>query len=194
MELLHKALVIKVPINGHGHYIFFTEKYGTLVVRLYKTVKARTLTRGALVFFAGQEQANFYRCDSVEVIATPAAWVIEHLRFLHHVLEVIDFFMPRNVHAENIFQLLQLLYQKQPVAIDVPLLQKLFLGKLFIMIGIYPEPRTHDDALLIALFGGESNYDPAKYVFLEKKMIQWLQDCIRLHPQADQFKTKLIEP
>jgi hypothetical protein len=195
MELLHKAIVVQVPSAGRSDYIFFDSQRGTITVRLQKKNKLREIPRGSLVHFTAREAYNGYSSEYIEIVDTPREWVINNIWFLHHLLELIDFFLPRNHQAENIFRLVMILYQPLD-DVDILFFQKFFLCKFFIMIGIYPEPRQQEDREFLSMLISDANcqVNRQKYVFLEKKMIQWLGECIGLHPHADRLKTKIMEP
>jgi len=200
MILLHHAIVLQTPTMQRNGYIFFDQQLGTINAHLQTRGNKRELSRGALIEYSPQVAGNWYSAQAVEVVAIPQQWVVKNIWFLHHALELIDFFVPRSHKAENIFGLMEALYQPLSDEIDIPFFQKLFLCKFFIMIGMYPEPRDmHDRELLSLVVSGidpEGSYllDEQKYVFLEKKMIQWLRECILLHPHADRLKTMIMEP
>lgn len=200
MELLHKAIVVQVPSAGRSDYIFFDSQRGTITVRLQRKSRLREIPRGSLVHFTAREAYNGYSSEYIEIVDTPRPWVINNIKFLHHLLELIDFFIPRNHQAENIFMLAMILYQPLDDDIDILFFQKFFLCKFFIMIGIYPEPRQQEDREFLSVLASglvsdiNCQVNGQKYVFLEKKMIQWLGECIGLHPHADRLKTKIMEP
>lgn len=200
MKLLHHAIVLKTPTMQRNGYIFFDQQLGTIHAHLQKKVNRPELSRGSLIEYSPQVAGNWYSAQAIEVVAIPHQWVVKNIWFLHHALELVDFFVPRSNKAENIFELMQALYQPLPDEIDQSFFQKLFLCNFFIMIGIYPEPRdAHDRELLSLMVSGidsQGSYlvDEQKYVFLEKKMIQWLRECILLHPHADRLKTMIMEP
>ncbi len=196
MELSHQAIVLQLPTPQRGEYLFFDQKLGTIPVRAHKKNTVRTLTRGTLIQYVPQERGGYYYSQAIEVIAIPQLWAVSNIFFLHHIIEIIDFFIPRRHQAENIFMLTLMIYKKLDDNVDVAFFQKLFLCRFFAMVGIYPEPVHLEDRkfLSMILSGSDDNLDEQKYVFLEKKMIQWLRECIRLHPYADRLKTTIMEP
>jgi hypothetical protein len=200
MILLHHAIVLQTPTMQRNGYIFFDQQLGPITAHVPKKGSKRELSRGALVQYVPELKGTWHSAQHVEIVAIPQQWVVINIWFLHHVLELVDFFVPASNQAENIFELLQLLYEPLSNEIDIPFFQKIFLCKFFILVGIYPEPRNTQDREFLALVasGVESQTDclpdEQKYVFLEKKMIQWLRECILLHPHADRLKTMIMEP
>lgn len=157
----------------------------------------RMLTRGALVSYLPIARNIGYAAENIEILATPQSWVTHNIIFLHHLIELIDFFIPDHSDAEEIFILMLCLYRSiDDELLDISFFKKFFLCKFFMMIGIYPEPRTLDDKQLLAFLGVQTTQilELQKYVFIEKKMIQWLRECILLHPHADRLKTMIMEP
>ncbi len=200
MRLLHHAIVLQIPTMQRNGYIFFDQQLGTITAHLPKKGSKRQLSRGALIAYSPEQTGIWYSAQAVEVVAVPELWAVKNIWFLHHALELIDFFVPRSHKAENIFGLMEMLYQPLGEDINIPFFQKLFLCNFFIQIGMYPEPcNNHDREFLLLVACGlemQDNYpvDEQKYVFLEKKMIQWLRECILLHPHADRLKTMIMEP
>ncbi len=200
MRLLHHAIVLQTPTTQRNGYIFFDQQLGTIHAHVHKKGRTCDLSRGALIEYSPHVNGSWHSAKYVEVVAVPQQWAVKNIWFLHHALELVDFFVPRNHKAENIFSLMEMLYQPLSNEIDIPFFQKLFLCKFFIMIGMYPEPRDAHDREFLSLVvsgidsQGESFPDEQKYVFLEKKMIQWLRECILLHPHADRLKTMIMEP
>ncbi len=199
MNSLNYAIVLQTPTTHYNGYIFFDQQLGTINAHLHKKNSRHGLSRGALIQYSPQASGTWHSAHAVEIIAIPQQWVIKNIWFLHHTLELIDFFVPRNHNSEDIFELMRLFYQ--PIhEVDVSFFQKLFLCKFFMLIGIYPEPRNIDDREFLSLMAydtsleGRQVSDEQKYVFLEKKMIQWLRECILLHPHADRLKTMIMEP
>lgn len=197
MKLMHQAIVLQNSTSHRDGYIFFDRHLGTIQAHVQRARKGE-LARGALVQYYIENIRTWYSITSIEIIAIPQQWVAHDIWFLHHILELIDFFVPRNHKTENIFILMGLLYQPLHDEIDVHFFKKVFLCNFFILTGMYPEPHTHYDREFVSLV--VSGADPRrgyflneqKYVFLEKKMIQWLQECIFLHPHADRLKTMII--
>ncbi len=196
MESLHQAIILQPSHSYYQVYLIFDQKLGTLEVRVSARTSRRELPRGTLIEYIPQQSQGRYVATRVEIIAFPEKWVIHHIWFLQHLLELINFFVPRNYQAENIFILLLMLYKPLHDDLDMIFFQKFFLCKFFIMAGIYPEPINAVDKQFLAFIVSDNDYvfDQQKYVFLEKKMIQWLHECIRLHPYADRLKTMIMEP
>ncbi|MBY0110289.1 MAG: hypothetical protein K2X90_04215 [Candidatus Babeliaceae bacterium] len=200
MNLLRHAIVLQTPTSKYSGYIFFDQWLGTINAHLHKKNSNYGLSRGALIQYSSHSSSVWHSAQAVEIIAIPQAWVVKNIWFLHHVLELIDFFVPRSHNSPDIFELMGLLYQPLHEEVDVSFFQKLFLCKFFILIGLYPEPRCVDDREFLSLVACGTNLDgrqvsdEQKYVFLEKKMIQWLRECILLHPHADRLKTMIMEP
>lgn len=199
MELQY-AIVINVPTPGHTGYLIFDQTQGTMQVHGLHRRTERPLSRGCLIQFTTRVNKTWLTFDAVEMIAVPAQWAMGTIWFLHHLLEIIAFFLPRGHAAQDVFHICRLLYEPLPESIDPEFFKKFVLCKIFAHIGIYPEPTTHDERqfFLFIMTDAVSDClfikDEQKYVFLEKKMIQWLHACVQLHPHADRLKTTILEP
>jgi|GEM_PF-6227334 hypothetical protein len=196
MEKIHQAIVLQPASPQNFNYLIFDQQLGTLEIRIPKQRGIREIPRSALIHYVPQTVNNRIVAKYVEIVATPHQWAINSIWFLHHLLELINFFVPRGGQAENIFSYVLIMYQPLSDDIDMFFFQKLFLCKFFILVGIYPEPINMQDRQFLSLLQSHQDYklEEQKYVFLEKKMIQWLQECIRLHPHADRLRTMIMEP
>ncbi len=196
MEQIHQAIILHPLSAQRSRYLVFDNHWGPIELSLKKRGVFKEPARGALIEYTPQQQSNRYSATHLEIIAMPDLWAVEHIHFLHHLVELIDFFIPAGNQAEYIFSLMLLIYRPLPAEVDMLFFQKFFLCKFFILVGIYPEPRHLQDHEFLTFMQAEQALviHEKKYVFLEKKMIQWLQECIRLHPHADRLKTTTMEP
>ncbi len=145
---------------------------------------------GALVQFRVEEVQNFYRFQDFELIALPAAWVNDDILFLHHVLELTDFFVPLGEFSQELGQLFCLLYAECPLN-NVELFKRIFVCRFFLLLGIYPENAEMYEKDFFRLLSGslDSMLEQAWDRTLLKNLNRWLEGCVQVHPYAHRLKT-----
>ena len=173
-------------------YTCLSSEFGTMSVYLPQRAKRPPLVRGALVSVTVTKRQQGYELSNVDCLALPASWVADSLHFLHHIIELVAFFVPENQASGDIFNHMLSLYREQPAERNAELVRNLFLCKFFMMTGLYPEPTCAQDVQFLRLL--EQGFDEYAViendVFLQKKMIEWLDACVALHPASNQIKTR----
>lgn len=148
------------------------------------------ISLGTLLSYELQERSPMSFIYDVELIAMPLDGLDLDILFVHHVLEVCYYFIPDQSPASEIFEIMMLLFTKQP-CIRHPLFKKIFLFKLFALLGIYPDNTVRVDALVHRLLA-----EPLEMLMrsdvtyeLEQRLTKWLRDCMIMHPCIEYFKT-----
>ena len=117
----------------------------------------------------------------------------KNLLFFHHVFELCYYFIPVGLSSKNIFQHLLFLYRSDKI-FDNICLQKLFVGKLLFMLGVYPPEKLFNESLyvnFVNLFSKPIDMLVKLDIDLEykKKLNFWLLGCVNVHPCVGSFKT-----
>ncbi|HEV2600870.1 MAG TPA: hypothetical protein VGT41_01100 [Candidatus Babeliales bacterium] len=125
-----------------------------------------------------------------EVIALPHDVTHINILFFHHVLEICFHFLPMEAPAQELFALLEQLYTRQGLLVTA-WHQKLFIAKILLYFGMYPEDSDFPLAYLHRIA-----YEPIDIMMhrsinlgFEAQLDRWLHGCIMLHPNIEQFKT-----
>lgn len=128
--------------------------------------------------------------SSMEIIHIPFDIAISDITFLHHILEVCNQFIPINSPAEEIFILISYLYLSSH-KIKCKMKKKLFLFKLFTLLGIYPEGEKFQTLYFYKLATESIDTIISKNLNLEseKNLDNWLQYCLKSQPEFSNFKT-----
>ncbi len=148
---------------------------------------------GALVQFRVEEVQSFYRFHDFELIALPHPWVMEDIYFLHHLLELTDYFVPFGEFSESLGLVFMYLFQECP-CIDRELFKKIIVAHFFVVLGVYPENVEFFPTSFFRLISGsvDSMLEATWDVQQVHMLTHWLESCIKVHPYAHQFKTVLF--
>lgn len=148
------------------------------------------IAAGSLIEYSLVEQTSCSFLYNINVHDVPFKLAYHDILFLHHVLEICYYFMPIKSYNPTVFILLQILYTSDSWLYAMSV-KKLFLLKLFVLLGLYPEdekfkiPSFH---LLTSLpFTQMLNEQIGSYN--EDAIDEWLRSCIASHPIAGKFKT-----
>lgn len=149
--------------------------------------KIKRLCQGAQITYHLQPYRNRYLLNNVDFVAVPFSWARQDILFLHHMLELVIYFLPPKSAHPEVFDLFSVLYST-PVRSSL-LFKKKFLIRFFLLLGMYPEDEELLERVLQTLKipvddpGDEALHLEAMHVDV------WLLSCIRLHPYSQLFKT-----
>lgn len=195
MHPVRQGIVLRVYAPYQQKISIFDNAHG----KIYAVAQSHSvaLVHGELISYRLEPWRHMYRLCDIEAIKLPAAWVYEDILFLHHVLEIASFFIPEHSCAAQLFRLCHVLYEGfHEQQIEHALLKKLFLGKFFALLGVYPDQAFENDEQLFHLFAGlEEGISHEMYRGIQsidelhKKLERWLLGCIQTHPHANTFTT-----
>lgn len=180
------AIIIKKLYTHDTKVALIDQKKGRINGVLYH----KSIIEGSLVRYTMKSAKNSMILQDVEYLYAPLEWGKFDLLFLHHVLEICYFFIPLYGSVDGIFHFLCFLFRMQDASwTDV--VQKLFLCKLFLILGIYPQTEFLKTKNGMRLF-----YISLEDILLLKiddqecaMMDQWLKQCIMQHHMVFDFKT-----
>jgi len=195
MHPVRQGIVLRV----HAPYQHKVSVFDQIQGKIYAVAQSHSvaLMHGELIAYRLEPWKHMYRLCDIEVLTLPAAWVCEDILFLHHVLEIAFFFIPEQSCATQLFRLCQFLYEKsEQQHVDPTLVKRLFLGKFFALLGVYPDQAFEENEQLFHLFSGSGETLPdgvhnkiQSTDELYKKLQRWLLGCIQTHPHANTFTT-----
>lgn len=185
--------------------LIFDRMHGVIkaIIPAYgKFSPAQNVTHGALIKYRCVHRHGRYFLEDISIHHVPAPWVSEDIVFLHHILELVSIFLMENSPDQSVLDLLLELYRPQPVHIDEALWKTVFLGRLFMLMGIYPENETNESVgkvlRLISLLGdtrlrdielGNMNITSEQSDHWRMVLTQWLKKSLARHPDENVFKT-----
>lgn len=148
------------------------------------------LCLGSVILYSASERNNMYFIHQVEMIDVPFNLAHDDILFLHHVLELLYYFVPIGSGDEQLFYIIQSLYQSSTWR-NTPQFKKMFLCKFFIFLGMHPEESLVSKKLLYKLtaLSVDMLFQESLDLESERALDGWLMQCIRMHPQIDYFKT-----
>lgn len=185
---INKAIILHLATET-THTTLFDHLHGK--IQVYRPHdRSKYLLHGSLIQYVFKKN-NTRNIADVVVKAMPASWVIQDLLFFHHVLEIASFFLAEAEPAPAVFEHFQLLYS-EPSSADIHLFKKLFMCRLFTLLGIYPEnaPTRHRD--LFNLISRPINImlnAQDDYAQRTGAITTWLLACIHTHPHAHRLQT-----
>ena len=143
--------------------------------------KGQYIPHGALLHYDYMQRATLALVTDIELLQVPKGMCIQDFYFLHHVLELCDYFLQLEQQVPEIFDLLLALYtDTAPLSLRE---QQWFLYRFFVCIGVFPT----DTVPLIFTQKG-SNFD-TKDAHVFKQLQSFLLDCLHVHPYAHLLKT-----
>jgi len=148
------------------------------------------LSRGSLMAYNVITYGSSMKLNHIDLLDLPIIQNVHDLMFFHQVLELSYYFIPLGKVVTDIFELLLYLYvYLQKLSNDVS--KKIFLCKFFAHLGFYPEEdQCHRHVFqLVRVQCIDVLLDKPIDLYLERKLDQWLDYCISLHPCINNFKT-----
>ncbi|MFC1841780.1 hypothetical protein ACFLYA_01790 [Candidatus Dependentiae bacterium] len=152
--------------------------------------KSQDLALGSLISYTIAKKKHLYFLENMEILDIPFKAAISDIVFFHHVLELCDHFIPIECPSRNIFILVQNLYFSANM-IQYNSDRKLFLFKLLVVLGMYPEDAKFQTPYLHNLATKSIDTIISKNLHLEgeKEIDSWLHCCIAMQPEFSNFKT-----
>jgi hypothetical protein len=190
-SFLSQGIVVRNYRCSKNKIIVFDEREGKITGFL-RTFSLQKCPQGGLISYRLEAWHQWYRLHDIELHKLPADWVRDDLLFLHHVLELIAYFVQPAQSNKELFVLCETLYHSfNDDRKHLLFFKKLFLCKLFIVLGMYTEPPLAWGETLFALISPSSNsilhdqYDE----LLDKKIGAWLYSCLQAHIGKTHLKT-----
>lgn len=146
---------------------------------------------GAFIDYHINCYRGFYFVNTVNILKIPSLFCkMPDLIFFHHVLEICYFFIFEGSPVSEIFELLSFLYFSADTIYN-RCSKKIFLCKLFFLLGIYPEDK-HFQLLFFNRVASESIdilINETIDLRIERRLDAWLSACLAMHPYVNSFKT-----
>jgi hypothetical protein len=184
----HCALVLRAVTPVSHKLLLFDRQLGKIEGVVFSGFAAQRVCRGALLTYLPVPHKQLHQLYAVECMHIPFAVGKSDILFLHHMVELVDAFLPFEAAHEELFALLTSMVRMR-VASRYD--RKLLLAQFFILIGIYPE----DEHLYENFFDKKGGIlvDELDQLHIhlkdEPRLDAWLWRCVCQHPQVEMFKT-----
>lgn len=183
------AIIIKKLYSYGSHIALIDQQKG----RINGILHNKPIIEGSVIQYTVDAMTKSSILKDVEYVYIPLQWGKKNLLFLHHILEICYFFIPLSSCAEGIFDLLCFLFRMQEASWSI-INQKIFLCKLFLLLGVYPHMSFLKTDVASRLFYISLEDMLQLKVDLQEQRImdQWLKQCIAQHHMSLDFKTMIF--
>lgn len=187
------GILIKSGMQKQTQAALFDEHQGRMDVFVKEYRKNGNYgVQGALITYNLNAWRHYSIVEDLEIVAYPVSELRGDIAFLHHLLELILFFVPNDQQNSDLFELLQHLYQEENgYMFATRFTQQLFLCKFFALIGVYPEEAIYWHAAHVRrliLSPLEIMVKNADERTMSSLVQAWVLACIHSHPQVGLFK------
>ena len=184
----HQGIIIQTYIPYQQKTILFDNSLGKIEVIMNKSITYERPILGALIEYMYQPWHHMHQLTTSAYISVPQPWV--DILFLHHLLEMSNYFLAFHCDSNATFNLFMLLYRPS-LNVHSTYTKKLFMCRFFSSIGIYPSYLSSRDSHFLNLISGSIDImlNIREDIYCEKKINRWLLECVHTHPYAHTFKT-----
>ncbi len=183
-----RAIVLRNEYPERARLLLFDENKGIASCRSNRM----DLAIGSLIDYSCTQSGSGYSAETINVHALPCCKQLPDLLFFHRVLEICVKFVPEGAESKDLFELLLFLYdQRKFAALYNDLFKKIFLCKIFIVLGVWPAGKKFQNPLFYHI--ASESIDNLLGLSIDLKseygLNDWLQMCVAMHPRAHDFKT-----
>lgn len=162
--------------------------HGKLDVTVFASRALESITNAALISYHIEVTSSRCIASELQVLDIPFELARTDIAFLHHVLELADFFIEQRSARSDMFDFLYILYQGPLYS---SLQKKIYLARFFIEVGMYIEHDLIRDPRFISLLSmpvGSMLTMKIDNGILEI-LNSFLFQCVHSHPQRHKMKT-----
>ena len=122
-------------------------------------------------------------------MAVPAPWVEQDIYFLHHILELCDYFLPYHSNSTQVMDLFSVFYS--PRVTNSEFFKRIVVCRFFSLIGICPDDAEKYDQFFFSLISAPIDImlNMQDDIYMRQEIDRWLLGCIKTHPHADRLQT-----
>ena len=151
---------------------------------------------GACIEYKVRKKSSRVFFDEIDLVAWPTLLTVDTLLLLHQSLEICLYCMPQGSVADGVFEHIMYLYEKCPAIFDnSALFKKIFLCKLFALLGLHPHDTRFRDQFFEHLVSKSFDnlwYQPA-IIADEREIDRWLMVCIASHVPLCRLKAMQLD-
>lgn len=186
------AIILKSDISNRNKITVLDRDAG--VCTLYVHQK-HACCCGAFVRYHAEMRAHSLCVRELSLCSIPAFSSVPALLFFHQVLEICLHSVPCGDAAEDVFDLVAFLYSRENSLLldcqQAAMAQKVFLCKLFIVLGMYPDDKKFQKLYFKRIMIESIDslmLQPIDLVY-EGELDEWIRACFAIHPYRQSFKT-----
>jgi hypothetical protein len=180
----HFGIILKHYAPKKNKCALLDEKLG----RITGIVMHDKLSAGTVLQYELKQKQQWYIMEQVEIIDMPFALASHDMLFLHYILEMCYHFIPDGSGQSRLYDLLIFMFKHQQFCLQQ---KKRVLCVMLALLDLYPEDAIVSSAYLYALAQEplEQMINAKIDINVEKNISGWLYQCVRVHTDAQQFKT-----
>lgn len=182
----HIAIILKKLHPYEPRVALLDQKKGRLNARGIK----QSFIEGSIIEYSAEIKYGTLFIQSSEYLYMPLSWAVHDILFLHHVLEICYRFIPLESCVDGIFDLLCLLFKNEQSEWKISA-KKMFLCRLFLLVGMYPQTNFIKTKIAMSLL--YISMEDMIQLKIDKNdqllMDRWLIECISKHHLGFDFKT-----
>ena len=186
MQVPYQGIILK-RYNVHGTKLGLLD---STLGRIDGITPQTTFPTGSIVRYDVMKNNNCYLLINAAIEYVPINQARYDILFLHHVMEICFYFIPHNSCVRGVYELLDAMYQ-MPWHADCHDFKKIFLFKLFDLLGLLPEISYESYAQLNFMRSMDIEHAINHELDAEKKEMLdvWLRRCIAQHHRIQYFNT-----
>lgn len=183
---MNQGLILKINLSNNT-YTILDNQDGKLTCKLDYKNKFK-LFPGLFINYQQTAKQGYTLLSQIETELAPTAMTVEKIKFLHHLLELLDFFIPEGMPYPEIADFIKEIYAA-PREID-QFKQKILICRLFYHFAIVPE-KYQTDRLFDIIINYPVDMISQEEINLEseKYVNNWIIQGINSHPAAYKLKT-----
>lgn len=181
------AIVLKTYFPEKNKILIFDRTMGKLNVSLSAN-KISNLCNGTIFTYDFNEKNTFFIINNLNILDVPLNIGKTNILFLHNILEICYYFLPFGVVSNELFDLISFLYFYFD-KFQTDQLQKFFLCRVFLILGIYPEVKMSDYFNYVMSLPIDMVDKNSIDLSLDKELNLWIIKCMQIHPYKNSLKT-----
>ena len=187
---MHSGIIIRCALPTKRKTLLLSREVGLHELCI---IKNTVFMQGSLIAYTMREQRGTPLLSHAELLAVPERWVGDDILFLHQVLELVMFFVPASSNPQGLFGHMMLLFKELSIN-PTEWYKKIFLCRMFSLLGVYPDNAEEYDKLTLSLLSGPLEHMMQAHQRLEQHTLNaWVQGCVNSHPRRHEFKTYCFE-
>ncbi|HJM68613.1 MAG TPA: hypothetical protein QGF02_01585 [Candidatus Babeliales bacterium] len=184
------GIVLKKQFPRHQKISLLDQTYGRIEAIPISVHAIARVSHGSLVEYVAEQQGHHFVLHEMQLLETLPRMTEQSMLFFHHVLEIVYYDVPLGAASDDLFHLLTSIQQHLVHICADTSLQKLALGKLYLLLGadvhssveaILQQALKSQDILQMTAIEVDQTSEHA--------LDAWMHSYIQTHPCAHMFKT-----
>lgn len=152
--------------------------------------KSKILLNGLEISYFLNKKKDYFFLEKITIENNPFEVAKENLFFLHHILELTNFFSPLEKPNEEIYNILNFFLKYYP-KFQSKIKQKIFLCKFFSLLGIYPDMKQISYNIFEFIISPiDIVVDIEIDLNIERILDLWINYGIETHPYYKKLNTR----